>query len=813
MNRKKVLKMVYRYCTFYKKKTIGIIMVLTFAFISFCIVNVTCENMKYVKYNEVCRKNGSQYFNISTPSKKVVKQLEEDNTIESIGKEWVLGQDESLFKKELIFIYRDSRFNNMENEYASVIKGKECIDENEIVVTESFLQEEGLHIGDNFEANIKKIDYGSGEELFHINNTFTIVGVLKDTDVQGECNVARVSKRLKNKIISQYNISEENLDVVLKNKENILSQINYIAAEYSIKNDIKINYELINALNETKNVMLINLLINICIMAVVGLTIGNLLYFNLIHNLKDYGIMKCIGIKNKNLLQITIYNVIAYLIPSIILGVIMSNFISKFEKTIIFKFLYTDINNTVKIIDYITFKNFIVAIVVLIIALIPSCIIPIQKIKKIAPITVVRNGRNKIHLKSSKIVKVLEHIYNNKMKLYAIKNLFRNKGRTVLTILTILFSILFITFVFADQMIRKDTESVVREYIPGDIYIQSNNYLNNAITMKNQYSEQCFSELNDIDGIKKVEGCAMKEMTAYLDKSKLNENNDLCRKENYKENYYIDDLTAYGVTNEKDYFNSNISINKGEYDIVITKEVANFWGVSIGDTLEVSKFDDIKINDDNMIKVKVNNIIEEQKFCIDTTGNIIYFKYNDLKQIFNVGGFERFDIYLDKNYDPIQAKTLICNIKEFKNDTDIDSFVEAAELYEKSQNNQRKIEEGFMVLMFITGSVGCFDAIYTSISNRKIELLNLNIIGIRKKELVKCIMFEGSFYCKVAMLIILPLQVTILIYLYKTNLLKMSIIGIYFIMDCFALGLCISAAFFTVRNILKTMKLRDIKCE
>ena len=57
-------------------------MVLTFAFISFCIVNVTCENMKYVKYNEVCRKNGSQYFNISTPSKKVVKQLEEDNTIE-----------------------------------------------------------------------------------------------------------------------------------------------------------------------------------------------------------------------------------------------------------------------------------------------------------------------------------------------------------------------------------------------------------------------------------------------------------------------------------------------------------------------------------------------------------------------------------------------------------------------------------------------------------------------------------------------------------------------------------------------------------
>ena len=79
MNRKKVLKMVYRYCTFYKKKTIGIIMVLTFAFISFCIVNVTCENMKYVKYNEVCRKNGSQYFNISTPSKKVVKQLEEDN--------------------------------------------------------------------------------------------------------------------------------------------------------------------------------------------------------------------------------------------------------------------------------------------------------------------------------------------------------------------------------------------------------------------------------------------------------------------------------------------------------------------------------------------------------------------------------------------------------------------------------------------------------------------------------------------------------------------------------------------------------------
>ena len=56
---------------------------------------------------------------------------------------------------------------------------------------------------------------------------------------------------------------------------------------------------------------------------------------------------------------------------------------------------------------------------------------------------------------------------------------------------------------------------------------------------------------------------------------------------------------------------------------MITKEVANFWGVSIGDTLEVSKFDDIKINDDNMIKVKVNNIIEEQKFCIRK--NIILF--------------------------------------------------------------------------------------------------------------------------------------------------------------------------------------------
>ncbi len=808
----KMVKLVLGYLSFYKRKTIGIIFVLGLAFASFCIVNVTCKNINIANYNKAGMDNGKQYFSISNPEEELVQNLKKEK-VEKLGQQWVLGQDEISYKKEMIYLYNSRDFDALENNYAHISKGRKPKKSNEIAVTASLLKEQGIHLGDEISTTIEKVDYKKGIVKYTEKRAFQIVGVMEDTDDQKICHVAVVSEELLEEFQGKYGIRAENLDVTLSDNQDIDSQISDLIEKYQLNDTININHELIQAVDSMRNMNIMNAGILICIVLVVGLTVSNLIYFTFIYNIKDYGVMKCIGMENSFIYRVILVNVAFYMVPAIIIGALIAGIVIRFEGGIIGNLLsITDGQmEYMDLVKMVPASDLLMGIGLLVIALIPSCMIPMIQIKKMSPVEIVREGRQKIiSWKHPYLDKIIYHRNDNKMKIYAMKNILRNFKRTLLTLAIILFSMLLISGITAEAVTEQEAETAIREVVPGDIYIQSENYMENASGFDTAYPEEVLSSLKETEGIECVDACAMKEMMAYLDVKNIRKEHKAYQEENNKTSFYLEDLTAYGVTNVEDYF-----VESDESDgceVVITEDEAKFWNLEVGDEFEVSLFQE-DIENAPRICLKVNNIIEQGKFVTESTGSIVYLKYDDMKKLFQSKGYDRFDIYVKKTIEPAVIKVGIEAMDSFKEDTTVESFSDMAKEYEQSQFIQKRIKGIFVFVLVIISGVGCVDAIYTGIMNRRVEMINLYAVGIQKKDLCKNVVYEGGCYAKVVFLLLLPIQLMVVVGTCFMNCFDSKLPVCYVLMDLGAYLLCAIAALAAGKKLMKNMDINELKCE
>jgi len=702
----------------------------------------------------------------------------------------------------------------MENTKTYLEKGRLGKAENEIAVSKHYMESYGLKLGDSVDVKIEKTDFNKGKPLYTIEKEFIIVGVLEDNTRIYNVGFAHVSETYKDKIQKTKHLEVENASITLRSSESIIGNISYLADKYDISSTVKCNYELIIAIDDSGAMVKMNIVINILIMVAITLVIGNILYFNLLQKNKDLGIMKCLGFRSKELHKVVYGEIILYILPGFIIGISLAKLVIYFESNLLVRITGLNITNSETISNSIDKNDIIVAIILVVLAVIPSCIKPILEISNISPILVVKAGRENVEIKISKFYLFLVSKIKIRMNRYAFKNLMRNRKRTVITVISIAFSTILISLILC-VMNMGDMETLLRQIIPGDIYIEFNMYSQNAETQEAVYSHDVWKELNKMEGVKKVDGSLIKTYIALLNSENMKKSRKFKKANaNMLDGKYIDFISVIGITNYSEYCSNNI-LSDDKIGLVITKNTSDFWGVNIGDQIYICLENDLY--EEKNIPVIIENIIEKDKFGFSSgyIGETVYMELEDLEKVRECKGFDRFDIYVKKNIDSIQIRSQIKTMQTFENNTTIKSFEEEAQYYVKRAKTENQIKLICIIIMAALSSIGCFNSIYSSIMNRKSEYMNLYIIGISKKEILKSAIYEGKCYSFFGILYTIPFQILFL-FLYKitseeTKISK-SLILMYFGIDFSLIIVCSLIALFSAKYIIKQMSLTDISC-
>ena len=771
------LKLAIAYMKEQKGRTIALITSIALAVILVLTLNVIPETQSKLEIEQAYKNFSDYHVEYNGLKSDIVNKLKKDKEVTEIND--ILGLGEIVGKNGTSLQLNSYSKNFLDSYGYKLIKGTEPKNANEIVLEEKALKEMNLKYDLNQEIDFKIVKYyvdkNNENQIFSKDKKFKLVGIVKKpegyyTNSDGYTNeneyyvVKGFTKDNLNEEILPNNLVTHNGTLYLNTSKPDIGKSYEMINKYGLdKSNFMINASLTQALSnyEMSKETLYTKRQKLYPMLSATLVICNIFSIVLIDMTKQIGILRAIGLSKNKVRLMIIMESIAVLLLGLLCGFLLGILASYLG----FAIIYGKIVNL-----YLSEASILEPMIMASIAVLVSSLVPIYKSGKISPIEAIRTS-DKINKRQKNrfYYKLIRKIFGFTGEM-AYKNLWRNKVRTILCVISIsLGGVLFIdTIAMGKSLDNSLDNSSMPVMMMGKSDIKLAHNFNNVDSNFTKYSK---AEIEKISKIKEVQSLnPIMELNGYF----LINSDDLTKK--YKSSNGIDDenkkLEEYleveghssdSLKNLDKYIEEGKNIDnktKGKYPKAL---VTNYF-YSIQDASPHTKLlNNIKVGDLIDIKIPVikNNKLEYKNEKVEVTGILngdyvlkegglsggmkVVLNEDDFKNISGRENYNELNIQIEKGSDK-KAENEIEKVIKNNPFSKIESKHNYKNLYIKQTEKNTKETLVIVALILLISSINILCIIKANIMTRMKELSTLRAIGMSSKKIKSMIIKENLMY-------------------------------------------------------------------
>lgn len=688
--------------------------------------------------------------------------------------------------------------------------GRKPLKKGEVVIEKEAIKQMGLNNPLNKKIELllinKYLDSDKNNEIISKNESFKIVGLIEKPQKYYSLKSNSIGGAKEQVYVydgDDYLLEKSNNYkgvIFLKDEKKINKFLSDKQKELNINDDyLHKNYDVIAAKSLKNNALYsVDNLKKIIILAIIScIVIYNIFNIILEDIIKDIGILRAIGMSKLEIIFMFINMSIIYIFIGTIIGVTVGIAISYIGVRITYGY------NTILTINR---ESIIYSFMVAIFAVIISILSIIKKANKISIIEEIKN--NGIENKDTKLDLYIKSLNfknsKNIIRNMAIRNIFRNKKRLIITMISIIMisSIFIIDFAIKDQLkknIEKGITGGVFGMSYGEVDKSISGSMNGSDSLFYKIDEKLIKKISKIEGVKEIEPNFFNlEGYILLNKDKLSADykKELDRKDEIS---YQKDTGEYplllrgysdNMLKEREKFiekGENLSKSKdGKYKKVL---LVNNTNSQITHSFKAKVIDNVKIGDVISIKmpiykngikmykninVEISGIMKEiyassQDGNVGVKGAQIIFREDDYRELTGQKKYNKLFIKCENGKMSSVEKELKLITRDYGN-TFIGGKGEDLKVVGEYQNSENRLSIIYQILIIF---ILCINIIFITRSNiirRKKELSIMKAIGMSIKDLKKLIVLETKIYCIIAALIgIVIAIVNYNIGIFKTN--------------------------------------------
>lgn len=783
-----IFKLAISYMKKQKGKTIALLSCIVLAVMLIFSMIVIRDSGYDCQIKEAKDLYGDYHIAFEELDKKQVEKLKNEKDISkaNISKELCNIVD----KKSGVKLDLNSFDKGVINSIGYKMNGREPIKDGEIVIEKEAANQMGisepLNKSIDFMLLNKYLDDNGVNNIDSENKTFKIVGVIEKPDKYYESWYSRYKafiyeeSKLPIKVKDTYTgtiylNSEENVPNFVSEMTEKLETPPYNVHENAEVNSAKSFKEQSKIGKESRGnkEKIINLVLLVVVSTIVIYNIFNIIFQDMTSQI---GIMRSIGMSNKKVKNMLIIMSAIYIILGTTIGIGFGMIFSYIGLRLVYGY-----SSMLTIQMYSIICSFVVSII----SVSLSSFIVIKKSMKMSIIDAIRASEK--YEKKSKNNKKKDKKSKNLLISIAKRNLWRNKPRTILTMLAITFvGTMFILNLGAESLLKKN----MAEGIVGGIWSMSYGSVDKTVEGNVNSSDYLFYNLdnnliqkaNDIKGVEYVEPHFYNpQCQILLSENKLSKayKDELGRvnnsyKEEHKNEYpllirgYSDDM----LKNRRRFIEKGENIlnpTSGECKKVI---LVNNTNSQVTHTFDAKVIDDVKIGDIIDIKIPVyrDSIEKYENFKVEVgaimkesyaagqdgnsqaQGAQVIFRENDYKELTGQKEYNKLFVTTEKGQLYPVEKRLKELTKNYSS-TEINGKGQELKIMGKQQTSEEKLSVIYQLLIILILAVNIIFIMRSNIIARRKELSTLRAIGMSTKGIKKILIIESELYGIVASII------------------------------------------------------------
>lgn len=714
-----------------------------------------------------------------------VKQLETGNEVKKASK--VKYFCEIVNKENGVKLDLNSYDENFINSLNYKIVGREPRKDGEIVIEKEAAEQMGISnpLNKNIDMLLMNnyVDVNGINKIDSKNKTFKIVGLIEKPDryysslsrsVSGVKTQAFVYKEAKLPIKTKDTYKGT---IFLKSEKNTSNFLNRMEKKLNLSLNDGYFYENaeVSAANFFKDISknnIENIKKIILLVIVSSLVIYNI--FNII--LKDMtiqiGLMRSIGMSRKKIKTMFVQLSLIYIVLGTVIGILFGMIVSYIGVRLVY-----DHSSRLTIQGLSIAYSFTVSVVSVAI----SSFIVVRKSIKMSIVDSIKDSE-KYKKKSKK--KNTTRRQKNIIRSIAIRNIWRNKTRTIITMLAITMVGAMFIFSFA---VKDTLKTNIELGITGGIWGMSYGSVDKTISGSSDGSESLFykidkniiNKIKNIDGVKSVEAnffnpygnvILSRDQISKSYKDELNRKNELYQEEHNNEyplliRGYSDEILRVRESFIEEGKNL-INVKEGKYKKVILVNntysgVTNSFEAKVIDGAKVGDIINIKIpvykdgtKQYETLKVEVSAIMNgnyaaAQDGNVGVEGAQVIFREDDYRELTNQKDYNKIYVMAEKGEVDLVEKRLEKLTKNYAFSS-IGGKGEDMKLFGAQQSSEDRLTVIYQCLILLILSVNSIFIMRSNIIARKKEISTLRAIGMSLKDIKKTLIIESQFYGIVA---------------------------------------------------------------
>ena len=621
------------------------------------------------------------------------------------------------------------------------VVGKYPQDEDEIMMSEWMLQEMGIteyELG--MEIPVKySIEKEPYEKIFRLSGYYTDYMALLNPGAEAFL----VSKTFYNNALKTMASPTIEMDITLDSRIISENQIKDIERELDLTKSqgFFYNEELINI---TKLLVLAVALVSLLIMFCSYLLIYNILYISFSKDVQTYGLLKTLGMTNRQMKYMLRRQVLFMAVIGISIGEILGALTAVAVVPTIMTKIFS--GNNLLIDRGIRVEIFIFAAFFILATVLISSLKPVKNVAKISPLSAVRYEGVTVKRKIKK--------GNRGAKPYrmAIYNVLCNK-RKMITVYLSLFvglTMFLVINIYTNSINKKD---YVNAYMPTDAILRNPTRNDSGNLGEQIFDESILRQIESIEGVEHIEIVTSDTINIGFDEEifsdYLREFCELWMNESYE------DVLQRIKAEPLDFYGCLIGVSDDQLQELKLTEDINISDFKNGKTciiqtdipIEKIKNKNVSFNiagNDKKYSLKVAGIAKENLSAYSGIAPNIYVSNNVLNQFVESPWIERIDVTYNQSYDKEVENKLNTVISD--TGAEMSSRIKMEENIGNFKDQLNILGNGLAGIIAVIGVLNFVNVIITNICERKQEFIILNRIGMTWKQIRKMLIYEGLVY-------------------------------------------------------------------
>lgn len=769
-------KLALSYLKKQKGRSLALITSIALAVVLVFTLNVIPETESELSIKEAYKNFSDYHVEYTNLNKDTVEKLKVDKDVKEIEGTLNLGD---VVNKNGVSISLNSYNEDFIRNYGYVFtNGREPQNENEIVLEEKALDEMNLEnkLNQVIDFNvIKKYKNDRGEDsLYSTNKKFKLVGIVKKPHGYYENNdyykvKAFVNAKEENNIIPKELVTYNGI-LKFNKATPSMSLTNKKIGQYNLNQyDFMLNVNLTQILDDYKMMKDTAFSKNnkLLPMITASLVIYNIFNMILIEMTKQIGMLRALGLSKRRVKYILLIQGLLVLLLGLIIGFAIGILVSLIGLSLIHgKFIEL----------YISKDSIKEPIIMSSIAVLLSMIFIIYKLRKITPMEAIRSvNKSDKYEKSRFYHKIIRRFFGITGEM-AFKNVFRNKSRLWITVLSIsMGGMLYITNMAVYKTQDDGSTSMLLKSM-GDLDIVINSNFNNTNENFVNYDDEYINKISQIKDIENVYKSANSHgymnvklndldenyKTYYVTNKEKSEVNINAAVKGLDDNYlkrlekYIESGT--NIINSSNEKYPSVLISNNYYSVYTSSNDAKLLkDIKVNELIDIRVIvkEDGKLKYENK-KVKVAGILNKD-YVVEEHGGLdsdcqIILNHKDYEKLTKMNNYNKVSIKIKSGSDEKVIKE-IEKINENYSFVDIESNYGNKNYYSSQIARNKKSVLTSVILILIISSINVICIITTNIIIRMNEISTLRAIGMSMKKVKSMIVKESLVYGVLSILV------------------------------------------------------------